>query len=799
MPYLLACWFLTTLLLAPSMATAQVIQDWETKQFSFEQVDKDRVRLMREVEVNGTGPNEGQQMFADELLWNTTTGELEAVGNVTLVSPTARLSADRVVFNTKTRLGTFYSASGLASLGDRGADDRSMFGTLEPDVYFYGETIEKVGDDRYVISKGAFTTCVQPSPRWEIVSTKTTINLEDYAFLRNAVIRVKDVPVFYLPVLYYPIQSDDRATGFLLPTYGNSTIRGQSISNAFFWAINRSQDLTFLHDWFTSTGQGAGAEYRYVAAPGAEGFFRAYWLDEDESTIDNSGGGSLTTPSARSYELRGDAAQPLPGGFRARARIDYFSSLTTSQLYHTNIYESTRRNRSIAGSVSGNWAGVSLTGNYRRDELFYSTTASTLNGQTPVVSANLSSRRLGRSPFYVAFNSEVGRILYASHAEIDGVEAVDDRSLGRFDLSPTLRATLSTLPFLSVNGTVAYRHTYLTESLDDEGLQIESPVTRRYFDFRADVTGPVFSKVFTPNNAFADRLKHVIEPNINFQRITDYDNEDRIPTTAGVYDVVIGGVTRVNYGVNNRFLVRKAPKDPKASAAASAPREFLSVAITQSYYTDPRRANSTPAFNLAMGVGALPAASRPSPSPRAPTRPPRAQGRCGWSTTPRSGRSRPSTPPAAPPIAPRKRRSVGARDESARTRETTRSTRRRTCPSCSDEPAAAICSTGTLRGRRFFSSAGSASTTRSAAASCSSIRKATSLRSIPTFPIPRIGGSISRSHSPALEPSRTSSACLAGQPTDRSSKIHTDDGSARDGWRGVYRQQLRSLRAPDPR
>ena len=54
------------------------------------------------------------------------------------------------------------------------------------------------------------------------------MNLHDYALLNNAVIRVKDVPVFYLPVMYYPIQDDDRATGFLLPTYGRSTYRGQS-------------------------------------------------------------------------------------------------------------------------------------------------------------------------------------------------------------------------------------------------------------------------------------------------------------------------------------------------------------------------------------------------------------------------------------------------------------------------------------------------------------------------------------------------------------------------------------------
>ena len=52
-------------------------------------------------------------------------------------------------------------------------------------------------------------------------------------------------------------------------------MRGQSLSNAFFWAINRSQDLTLLHDWYTKTGQGAGAEYRYIASPGSEGNFRA--------------------------------------------------------------------------------------------------------------------------------------------------------------------------------------------------------------------------------------------------------------------------------------------------------------------------------------------------------------------------------------------------------------------------------------------------------------------------------------------------------------------------------------------
>ena len=203
-------------------AAAQTLPGWLTKQFSLERIDADRVRLMREVEIEGEpgSPNAGQKFFADDLEMNIKTGELTARGNVVFQTPQVRIAADSVVFNTKTRLGRFEQAFGIAQLGERGLRNQSMFGTFEPDVYFAGTTIEKIGPDKYRIHKGGFTTCVQPTPRWEIVSGSATVNLDDYVILRNAVIQVKDVPVFYLPLLYYPIQEDDRATGFLMPQYG---------------------------------------------------------------------------------------------------------------------------------------------------------------------------------------------------------------------------------------------------------------------------------------------------------------------------------------------------------------------------------------------------------------------------------------------------------------------------------------------------------------------------------------------------------------------------------------------------
>ena len=182
-----------------------------------------------------------------------------------------------------------------------------MFGTLEPDVYFAGATIEKIGIDKYKITKGGFTTCVQPTPRWEIVSGTATLNLDDYVLMRNAVVRVKDVPVFYLPMLYYPIQTDDRATGFLLPMYG--IVAGGRIDHQqrLFLGDQSQQDATLFHDWMFSRGNGLGAEYRYMLGPQAQGDFKYYWLDEKEAVIN----GGLR-PARRSKKMRGGLSQNLP-------------------------------------------------------------------------------------------------------------------------------------------------------------------------------------------------------------------------------------------------------------------------------------------------------------------------------------------------------------------------------------------------------------------------------------------------------------------------------------------------------
>lgn len=576
------------ILAVTSVARAQTIPGFSSsKQFTQERLTATHWRLTGTVEME----RDGQSFFAEVVDYYTDTGDMEASGNVVYASKEIRIAADRMVFNAKTRLGTFYNASGTLTLGEK--VDRSMFGTQEPDAYFYGEQLEKLDEDKYRIRKGGFTTCVQPTPRWEVTASSATITLDKYAILKNALLQVKGVPLFYMPIFYYPVQEDDRATGFLLPQYGSSIIRGQTLSNAFFWAINRSADATLFHDLYSKAGQGFGSEFRYIAAPGSEGNAKAYILKQKDATYSS---GTTTTPVAgsTSYEIRASASQRLPAGLRARANVDYFSSIATQQTYYNNLYDASRRQRVYGGNVAGTWGANSVSATYNVSELFYGATDSTVYGSKPRIALNRAARKLFGSPVYFSLASDyysIARIAKSGTTETDN-------SLTRVDISPSFRLPWTKWPFLTFNSSVAFRNTWYSESLDLTRRQVEESLFRRYVDMRAEIVGPVFTRIWdTPTNGFAEKFKHVIEPTVGIQRVTDFDSYNQI-VKLDSYDYTLGGTTRINYGLTNRFLAKV-----RESAERSVSREFLNISVAQTYYSDEKASTYDSAYTSSLYNG----------------------------------------------------------------------------------------------------------------------------------------------------------------------------------------------------
>jgi lipopolysaccharide assembly outer membrane protein LptD (OstA) len=374
-----------------------------------------------------------------------------------------------------------------------------------------------------------------------------------------------------------------------MPTYGQSTLRGMSISNAFFWAINRSQDATVFHDWFTRAGQGAGAEYRYAAHAGY-GQVQLYRFAQSQHDF-TSDGRVETLPENTSYDVRAAMVHSLGRGLQARARVEYASDLLTQQLYQQNVYFSTNPSRTVEGGLSGAWGPVTAAALYQRIETFSDDTRSRIYGSTPRINAAVAPTRLFGAPVYGSVNTELS---YLPNRIVSDKKTTSDLSLARFDLAPTLRVPLTRLTYLSVNTNAAYRTTYYSHSQDASGSFVPVPLARTYFSVRSDVIGPVFNKIWdTPQRTRIERMKHVVEPNFSVDYVSEIANASRLPTVADQSDVIIGQSARFTYGLTNRFLYRSRT----TGSSPGSSFEFVSVTLQQTYYSNADASRFDPQYS----------------------------------------------------------------------------------------------------------------------------------------------------------------------------------------------------------
>ena len=206
------------------------------------------------------------QFFADHMELFQNEGRVIASGNVVYISGGNTIAAERMEFNTRTRTGTFYNATGTAVLREAAAAEH-VRERRSPTRISGAKSCRRSGR-RVPHHPRRLHDLRAADAALGLQSGSVTLNLDDYALLKNAVFRVKGVPLMYLPDLLLP--DPGGRPGDRLPDADlrhRRPQRGQSLSNAFFWAINRSQDATIEHDWFSKTGQQVGGEYRYVRRP----------------------------------------------------------------------------------------------------------------------------------------------------------------------------------------------------------------------------------------------------------------------------------------------------------------------------------------------------------------------------------------------------------------------------------------------------------------------------------------------------------------------------------------------------
>src|SRR6185503_12907873 len=178
----------------------------------------------------------------------------------------------------------------------------------------------------------------------------------------------------------------------------------------------------------------------------------------------------------------------------------------------------------------------------------------------------------------------------------DATRETFDTGLSRFDFAPQIRYPFKKWAWFTVNSTLLFRDTFYTRSLDPmTSAVVDDSLNRRYITMQAQAIGPVFNRVWTtPDNRYAEKFKHTVEPVFNVYRTTTIDNFNQIIKTDGIDQAV--GTTSYAYGVNNRFYAKRRV------GQTSQAQEIATVSLSQSYYTNNLAAQFDPSYQTSLNA-----------------------------------------------------------------------------------------------------------------------------------------------------------------------------------------------------
>jgi LPS-assembly protein len=513
----------------------------------------------------GDGRIQAEQLdlYTEEKPDGTTTRRVEAAGNVVFLRGDERLSGEKLVMDLGTGKGTFENA----------------FGYAQPGVFVEAKKIERVDPHTYKIHGGRFTSCAQPTPRWNFSASSATLKVDKRITARNVVFRVKQVPAFYIPYFVYPIEEDQRSTGFLFPHFGNSNVRGFNVGGGFFWAMNRSLDQTFYVDRYTKYGWGFGHELRYMLPSPSRGSFRTYFLRP-------------TAGGAWEHDFNWSAVQMLPGRIKANLAVQETSNLAFQEQIQDNIDYALRRNRRSSISLQRAFGphNVQLTAD-SADTFFPDGDVILQRTQRhlPLLRVNGSPKKEKHTGLVLGYEARAENI---GNGDENGLDRY-----ARYDLNPRLSRPLS-LSFLQLTPEVQVRGTrYSASELPGEGLAGPS-LTRKYFETSVDMRGPNFSRVFnTPGNFYSERYKHVIGPEVTWTMRRGVGEEFDFLPKFDQYDYFVD-TNEVRYSLVQRFYSKRRNANGRLDTV-----EFLNWRVSQTYYAQIEASEFDPNYsNLTFGL-----------------------------------------------------------------------------------------------------------------------------------------------------------------------------------------------------
>lgn len=220
-------------------------------------------------------------LVADRVLFDDAAQTVTAQGSVEVVYGARTLTADEIVYDA--RAGRIRAQGPLVLRSDDGtvvfADAADLDADLRDGLIAGARALIGEGgavaavegrrvEGRYhLLSRAVFSTCevcpADPTPLWAVRARRVVHDeAERMLHYEDAVFELAGVPVAWLPYFSHPDPTVTRKSGFLAPSFDQSTLYGASLTAPYFWAIDPSRDMTFAPRPTSKDGPILGTEYR---------------------------------------------------------------------------------------------------------------------------------------------------------------------------------------------------------------------------------------------------------------------------------------------------------------------------------------------------------------------------------------------------------------------------------------------------------------------------------------------------------------------------------------------------------
>ena len=206
--------------------------------------------------------NEQNTLYGEAASLNMKTGKFQVEGNVRFVTEALSLWGSYLEYDIKTKTV------------------RIMNARMETDSFsVVASEVKKIGENKYLAKDAEFTTCIDCPESWAVYGEDLEMTIDEYAVVRNGLIRINGVEIFYIPYIVFPIKSK-RQSGLLYPILASRVSEGVLLGIPYYWAVDQDKDLTITPTFWASRGFGGNFQYRQAMSDRS-------WFETDNKLIDD--------------------------------------------------------------------------------------------------------------------------------------------------------------------------------------------------------------------------------------------------------------------------------------------------------------------------------------------------------------------------------------------------------------------------------------------------------------------------------------------------------------------------------